>query len=112
MHLESGKPDDALKEAELAIESATPLGQRDLLFQAHYLAAGILVNREQTEAALDHFTVALTLLEEMLQNLDESAGNHLLIRKETAAFTDDAKRLFQENNRSSEQERLRTLLQQ
>ncbi|MEE9229983.1 MAG: tetratricopeptide repeat protein, partial [Acidobacteriota bacterium] len=110
IHLGARQHERALEEAERTIEAATPLLQRDLLFQAHHLAGKCLRRQGKAEAALDHFSAALAVFEELVRSLKEDPLAHFLGRSETSEFAKDAKELFKSANRPSEQERLNSLL--
>jgi tetratricopeptide (TPR) repeat protein len=109
VHLNAGRLAEAQREAELAIDAATPLVQRDLLFQAHHLAGVVLERGGKTELASEHYVAGLTALAEMRQSLKDPSLRHLLDRPETTSFATDAKRLFRVANRPQDLERLRLL---
>jgi hypothetical protein len=108
-HLHAGRLAEAQREAELAIDAATPLLQRDLLFQAHHLAAVVLEHRGKTEAASEHYVAGLTALAEMRQSLENPSLQQLLDRPATTSFATDAERLFRVANRPQDLERLSLL---
>jgi tetratricopeptide (TPR) repeat protein len=109
VHLNAGRLAKAQREAELAIDAATPLLQRSLLFQAHHLAGVVLERDGKTEPASEHYVAGLTALTEMRQSLKDASLQQLLDRPETTSFAKDAERLFRVANRPQELERLRSL---
>jgi len=109
VHLDSGRLAEAQREAELTIDAATPLLQRDLLFQAHHLAGVILERGGKTEPASEHYVAGLSMLAEMHQGLKGPSLRYFLDRPETTSFATDAEKLFQVVNRPQELERLRLL---
>jgi len=111
VHLDAGRAGDAVDEAERAIDSGTPLRERDLLFQAHALAGSVQESRGKRREAYDHHAAALGLLEEMRRGLGDPHLGHLLARPETTSFAERAAELFQGMDRSAELERLRTAMQ-
>lgn len=110
IHQAAGRYAEASRQVERAIESATPLMQRDLLFQAHHLAGAILQHDGRAGAALEHYAGALDLLEEMRQDLKSPYLQRFLERPESAAFAREAEKLFRAADRSRQLERLRSAL--
>lgn len=108
--LRAGRAVEALRSAERAIETAAPLRQRDVLFEAHRLAAVSLLRQGKTGEALERCVAALTLLEELRQGLKEPLLGQFLGRTETVEFGREAAELFSKAQRPQEAERLRALL--
>ncbi len=90
LHLDAGRAAPAAEEAGRAVEAAAPLRQRDLLLQAHHLAA-LAARRSDPEAAADHARKALGLLEEIRAGLpDPALAAAYLARPVAAALLKDA----------------------
>ncbi|MCZ6754461.1 MAG: tetratricopeptide repeat protein [Gemmatimonadetes bacterium] len=111
LHLEAGRGARAVEEADNAIASGTPLQERDVLFQAHYIAARGHEAQGNTRDALEHYTGALDLLEEMLQDLDGEPLGHFLARRETVEFARHSEQAFGALPGSELTERLRAVLE-
>jgi len=111
LHLGARRPREAQQEAEKAVESATELNQRDLLFQAHHLAGKSLAEREEQESALAHYLAALEALEEVRAGLEEDTLAALLARQQTVEFRSEAEELIRALNRPEAAERLRQIAQ-
>jgi tetratricopeptide (TPR) repeat protein len=109
IHLKGEQLPEAQREAELAIDAATPLLQRDILFQAHHLAAVVLGRRGEAEPAAEHYVAGLAALIEMRQSLEDPSLQHLLDRPETTAFAKGAEELFHVLDQTAEIERLRLI---
>ncbi len=100
----------ASEDAELTIREATPLAQRDVLFEAHYLALRAVEGRGDAEAALRHAVAALGILEELRRDVEGTFRQLLLARPRTQAFADAARPLFEKRGLSAETARLRSAL--
>jgi tetratricopeptide (TPR) repeat protein len=109
VHLNWERLPEAQRQAELAIAAATPLLQRDVLFQAHHLAGVALERQGKAEPASEHYVAALGALVEIRQGLEDPSLRHLLERPETTTFAVDAETLFRVANQSQQIERLRSL---
>lgn len=110
VRLAAGQDRDALRDADLAIATATSLGQQDLLFQAHHLAGQSLQRQGDRARAADRFSAALGPLEEMRRGLRDDPLKFFLGRPDTAAFGKSAGELFLAMKRAGEAERLQNLL--
>jgi tetratricopeptide (TPR) repeat protein len=108
--LAGGQAKDAAREADLAVTSATNLGQSDILFQAHHLAGDSLKQQGDLSRAADRFVAALAPLEEMRRGLRGESLKSFLGRPETVSFGQGAADLFVAMNRAGDAERLQTLL--
>jgi eukaryotic-like serine/threonine-protein kinase len=111
LHLATARSGESLRETESTIEAATPLLQRDLLFQAHHLAGKLLQRQGKAAGAADHFAAGLSSLEEMRQSLRSPYLDPFLRRQETASFLKDAEALFQQVSRPNELRRLQAISQ-
>jgi tetratricopeptide (TPR) repeat protein len=110
VRLAAGQHREAAREADLAVTTATSLGQRDLLFQAQHLAGDALVKQGDRSRAVDRFSAALLPLDEMRRGLKDEPLKSFLARSETAEFGKSAREFFLAMNRTGEAERLQTLL--
>ena len=111
IHLENGSNARAVEEADKAIAVGIPLQERDVLFQAHHVAARAYEAQDQTRDALEHYTGALDLLEEMLQDLDGKPLGHFLARRETVEFARHGEHAFGKLPGSELAERLQAVLE-
>jgi tetratricopeptide (TPR) repeat protein/TolB-like protein len=108
--LAAGQHRDAVREADLAMTTATSLGQRDVLFQAQHLSGEALVKQGDRSRAADRFSAALTPLDEMRRGLKDEPLKSFLARGETAEFAKSAGDFFLATNRTGDAERLQALL--
>ncbi|HET6373628.1 MAG TPA: hypothetical protein VFG76_09995, partial [Candidatus Polarisedimenticolia bacterium] len=109
LHLEAGRTAEGLRACEEAIAAAGPLRQREMLFQAHRLAASALLKRGKAQEAIEHARAALSALEEMRTGLKPAEGGFLAGRPSTVSFRTEAGELFQSQNLVQELERLKSL---
>ncbi len=107
---QADNPREAVREADLALATATNLGQRDLLFQAYGLAGKSLKQLGDLSGAASRFSAALDPLEEMCRGLADAPLRSFLGRIETAAFREDAQSVFLAVKREGDLERLRSLI--
>lgn len=101
--LEDKRPGDALVYAEKAIKGATGLGQKDLLAQAHHLAARALEARGgggDTEKAVVHYESAVKALGDVASPLPEELRLFLESRPATTRLLGDAEPLLKKTGRS------------
>lgn len=108
--LKAKRPAEALREAERAIAAGRPLRQRDLLFQAHHVAARALELQEDSAAALEHYLAAVDVLSQLRDGLEGEPLGHLLNRPQTASFGDTAETFLLAMDRANDADRLATVL--
>jgi tetratricopeptide (TPR) repeat protein len=107
--LESGNIEAASQAAAGAIETGTDLGERDLLFQAYDILGRSTLLKGDGSEALNPFSAALGLLEEIVANLEGESLERFLSRPDIRSFIQEAGQLFEISGRSEEAARLRDL---
>jgi len=85
-----GKREEAIREAGEAVKAAAPIRQRDVLFQAHHVAALALSAIGRGVEARDAFLQALVPLTEMRAGLKDMPLKIFMSRPATASFLKDA----------------------
>jgi tetratricopeptide (TPR) repeat protein/TolB-like protein len=110
VRLESGQGKEAVRDADAAVETATSLGQKDVLFQAEALAGQALLQQGDRARAADRFAAALAPLEDLRSGLRDEPLKSFLGRAATVAFGKSAADAFAATNRSQDAERLQRLL--
>jgi hypothetical protein len=110
VRLAAGQQREAVQEADLAVTTATTLGQRDVLFQAQQVAGDALVKQGDRPRAAERFTAALSPLDEMRRGLKDEPLKFFLERSETAEFAQSARDLLLATNHTAEAQHLQTLL--
>ena len=110
LDLEAGRSKAGADHAARAVQAATPLGQKDVLFQAHHLAAKFLQAQGKVSEAADQAAAALPPLEEMRQGLKGEFLTQFLGRRGTVAFARDAEKTLHVAGRTREVDRLRLAL--
>ena len=110
LRLAQSRHAEAREEAQRAIEAAGPLRQRDLLFQAHHVAARALERESGPEAAVEERLRALALLEEMRQGLEGPTLAAFLGRERTRAYAEESERLLRSIGRDAELARLQAAI--
>ena len=101
--LDGGRAADALAQAEAALKSAASLGQKDLMVQAHHLAASSLKKRGGAgdfEKAAAHYESALKALGDVAAPLPEGLRSFLFSRPSTARLLADAEPVLKQAGRS------------
>ena len=98
--LQANRPVEALREAERAIAAGLPLNQRDLLFQAHHVAAQALELQKESAAALEHYLAAIDVLSQLRDGLEGEPLGYLLARPQTVSFGDTAEPFLQAMDRA------------
>ncbi len=110
VHLLEGRGRDALREADLAVTTATGLGQRDALFQAHGIAGRALAQDGDRAKAAERFVAALAPLEEIRRGLRDEPLQFFLGRPETTEFGKNAGEILVVMHRADDAARLQGLL--
>ncbi|MGH9751018.1 MAG: hypothetical protein ACRD6R_14000, partial [Candidatus Polarisedimenticolia bacterium] len=101
---------EGVRQAEQAIAAASPLLQRDILFQARALLAAAFRAAGRTPEAAEAAAAGLEPLAEMRDGLPLEILPLFLGRPATRAFAAEAERLFRGAGRAAEAERLDVLL--
>ena len=106
----AGLARETVRDADAAVATATSLGQRDVLFQAHALAGSALVQQSDRSHASDRYALALAPLEEIRQGLRDEPLKSFLSRSDLVEFAKSAQGVFAASGRAQDAERLQRLL--
>jgi tetratricopeptide (TPR) repeat protein len=111
VELAAGHNSEAVRYAEQAIATGSPLGLSDVLFQAHHAAAQALEKQRDRPRAVERYSAALEPLGDMRVGLQGESLRSFLGREDVAAFGSKAREAFLATNRAQDAERLQRLLQ-